>query len=62
VSDSKENIEVKKSPSNTSFKILLNNETSNFELFVNNIYFYSGNAKKEAKKNLLVPKKFQSNF
>ena len=57
-----ENNEVKKSPSNTSFELLLSNTKSNMKLEINNLDFYTGNRKKTTEKILLVPKKFQSNF
>ena len=53
---------VKKTPSNTSFEIQLNDNKSNFQLVIDNYDFYSGNRLKQAKKSLLVPKKFQPNF
>lgn len=62
MSVSTENNEVKNSPSNTSFELLLNDTKSNMKLEINNLDFYTGNRKKTTKKILLVPKKFQSNF
>ena len=58
----KENNAMKKSPSNTSFEILLNGTKSNIKLEMHSLDFYTGNRKNTTKKNLLVVKKFQSNF
>ena len=58
----RKNNAMKNSPSNTSFEIQLNDRKSNFKLVVNNVNPYTGNRLKATKKNLLVPKKFQSNF
>jgi hypothetical protein len=58
----KENNAMKKSPSNTSFEILLNGTKSNIKLEMHSLDFYTGNRKNTTEKNLLVVKKFQSNF
>jgi hypothetical protein len=62
MSVSTEKNRVRKTPSNTSFEIQLNNNKSNFQLVIDNYDFYSGNRLKLAEKNSLVPKKFQPNF
>ena len=53
---------MKNSPSNTSFEIQLNNKKTNLHLEIHSLDFYTGNRKNTTEKNLLVPKKFQSNF
>jgi len=45
-----------------SFEILLNGTKSNIKLEMHSLDFYTGNRKNTTEKNLLVAKKFQSNF
>jgi len=58
----KENNAMKNSPSNTSFEIQLDNKKPIFHLEIHSLDFYTGNRKNTTEKNLLVAKKFQSNF